>query len=58
MRRCRSGAAWLSGRGLPMSSTPLPFQWNFTTVPKPLTVGYVIATVSPVVCEGSMPLNP
>ena len=44
---------------LPISSTVLPFQWNRTSVVKPLMApGYVKATVSPLVCDASMPLNP
>ncbi|EUA86185.1 hypothetical protein I551_7332 [Mycobacterium ulcerans str. Harvey] len=42
-----------------ISSTPLPFHRNFTTLPNPLMpVAYVNATVSPVHCEVSIPLNP
>ena len=41
-----------------MSSTPLPFHRNLTVVLKPTPLGYVKATVSPVHCEVSMPLNP
>ena len=45
--------------GLPMISTPLPFQRNFTRLPNPLIpLGYVNAMVSPVHCEPSIPLNP
>ena len=42
-----------------MSSTPLPLQRSFTALPSPLIpLGYVNATVSPVHCEVSIPLNP
>ena len=44
---------------LPMSSTPLPFQRNFTTLSSPGTLlEYRSATVSPVEVEFSMPLKP
>ena len=44
---------------LPMSSTPLPFQRNFTTLSSPaMPLEYRSATVSPVVAELSMPLKP
>ena len=43
---------------LATSSTPLPFQRNFTTLGKPMPPEYINATVSPVHCDGSMPLNP
>ena len=42
-----------------MSSTPLPFQRNFTTLSSPGTpLEYRSATVSPVDVEFSMPLKP
>lgn len=43
---------------LPMSSTPLPFQWNLTTLGKPIPPEYDSATVSPVHSEVLIPLNP
>ena len=44
---------------LPISSTPLPLQRSLTALPNPLIpLGYVNATVSPVRCELSVPLNP
>ena len=65
-RHCRSGtdASVSAGRGdaqpvLPISSTPLPFQWNRTTLFSPLVpLAYISATVSPVVAVSSMPLKP
>jgi hypothetical protein len=41
-----------------MSSTPLPFQWNLTTLGKPIPPEYDSATVSPVHSEVLIPLNP
>ena len=43
---------------LPITSTPLPFQRNFTTLCSPSPSLNVSATVSPVLCAGSIPLNP
>ena len=43
---------------LPISSTPLPFQWNFTTLSRPRALVYFSATVSPVLWDVSIPLNP
>ncbi|CNT80599.1 Uncharacterised protein [Mycobacterium tuberculosis] len=43
---------------LPISSTPPPFQRNLTTLFNPMPLAYVNATVSPVHCEVSMPVNP
>lgn len=44
---------------LAISSTPLPFQRNFTTLSSPSRpVEYVSATVSPVHCAVSMPVKP
>ncbi len=44
---------------LAISSTPLPFHRNFTTLSRPGTpLEYFSATVSPVLAELSMPLNP
>src|ERR1700758_4690151 len=43
---------------LAISSTPLPFQRNFTTLGRPIPPDYTNATVSPVHCEVSIPLNP
>ena len=46
-------------RVLPMSSTPLPFQRNFTMLSSPaMSLEYRSATVSPVLADVSMPLNP
>ncbi len=42
-----------------MSSTPFAVAAEFTGLPNPLLpLGYVNATVSPVHCELSIPLNP
>ncbi len=44
---------------LPISSTPLPFQRNFTVLSRPsIPPEYFRTTVSPVLCEVSIPLNP
>ena len=44
---------------LPISSTPAPFQRNLTTLSSPgVPLEYTSATVSPVVADCSMPLNP
>ena len=44
---------------LPMSSTPLPFQRNFTMLSSPsVSLEYRSATVSPVLADVSMPLKP
>lgn len=44
---------------LPISSTPLPFHRNFTTLSRPsMPLEYFKAMVSPVVAVLSMPLKP
>lgn len=44
---------------LPRTSTPLPFHRNFTRLFKPvIPPEYVNATVSPVDCDSSTPVNP